>query len=133
MYFETRGFEQVGERRSIGGVPPGSHMERTRGIGGNELQQDALTLSHSAASVARVLVDDAQELFAIRLRREMKVDEAGSGDLHFRNRLARRQGIDDGLGQLPRIAACYLGETHGNVAREVAMQWIARTLDLDRG
>src|SRR5690348_18395875 len=63
----------------------------------------------------------------------MKVDEARPGDLGPVDQLAVRQRVEDGLRQLPRIAARWLGELQRDVRSEIAVRGVARTLDIDDG
>ena len=60
---------------------------------------------------------------------EVKVDETGSRDLDLVDQLAFRNSRDNNLRDLSRIASHGLGETHGNVGREVAMARVTSTLD----
>ena len=60
-----------------------------------------------------------------------KIDEAGARNLHFGDRIVRRQQLHQGWASLRGFWRVALRQTHGEIAGEVAMLRIARILDLD--
>ena len=73
------------------------------------------------------------ERFAVSACCELEVDEAGPGDLDRFNEIELSDQLDERTGQVPRRPSELLGQTHGHIAREVAMARIARALDLGIG
>jgi len=68
--------------------------------------------------------------------RHAQIDEAGSGDIGRGDQVAasgmRQHGIHDCLRQFARIFLQRLGQLHGDVAGNIAMRRIARTLQRNR-
>ena len=121
--------ERVAERR----LPPMPDVQRPGGIRGDEFDHRALAGAALAVPVGRAEREDPRQLQLIRLRREMEVDEAGSGDLGPLDQLAGRQRVEDRLRQLPRVAARRFCQLQRNVGREIAVRGVARALDVDDG
>src|SRR5262245_45206942 len=82
-----------------------------------------------ASRCSATLSSNPAQLGNPSILRQPEVDEARAGDLGARDQPVRRQSRDDGLRQLARTPARRLGETHGDVAGEIAVLRIARSLD----
>ena len=127
------GLEQVAERRAIGRAAAVTHMHGAGGIGRDELDHHLAAGADVAAPVGRALRSHGLERGEPRIFRQPEIDEPGARDLRARDQRVRRQRRNQRLRQLTRILACRLGDAHGDIALEVAVLRIARTLDHDQG
>ncbi len=92
-----------------------------------------MSAAELTASVRIGELMDAGELLRVRRRRQVEVDEARSGHFHLRDERVGGERRHDGLCQLARVAPCRLRKTQRDVAGEIAMLRVARTLDDDGG
>ncbi len=106
-------------------------VQRAGGVRGHELDEDALAAARLAVAVLVAELMDAADDARRDVFHQEEVDEAGAGDLRLGDDVVGRQGADDGLSQLARIATGRLGQAHGDVGREVAVRGIARALHHD--
>ncbi len=75
------GEQQVAERGAVGGVPAVADVQRPGRVRRHELEQDPLAAAGRAPAVGVALVEGRAELGVVGGRREVEVDEAGTGDL----------------------------------------------------
>ncbi len=124
-------FEQIGETRAKGGVPPMPDVQRARGVGRDEFDQHRPAFAELRPAVVCVLREHPADLGVIGVLVEEKIDESGAGDLDFGDRGARRQRRLERFGELARILAGRLRQAHGDIAGEIAVLRVARALHLD--
>ena len=125
-------FEQPGDRiaeRRLAAVPD---VQRTGGVGRDELDHDALAGEGLAAAECVALRQDIAHDGLSRGRREEHVDESRAGDLGALDQRRGRQRSHDGLRQLTRIASRGLCQHQRDVRRVVAVRGLLRPLDGDR-
>src|SRR6185437_9197108 len=135
-YVESDGGQDVGQRGSVCGLTSMPDVQRPRRVGRYELEQHPLSPAKAAvalhAAVALGPLVDGGQLAPIGGGRQEEVDEAGAGDLRARHERAGRQGGNDLLRQLPRLAAGRLREAHGGVGCKITVLRIAGALDRER-
>ncbi|MNT01444.1 hypothetical protein D3C72_1359100 [compost metagenome] len=101
-----------------------AHVQRTRGVGRHELDQDLFAAAGGAAVRGALFCHGGNDRLA-RGGGDAQVDEPGArhfGAFDQRGGVGvRHDGIHDGLGQFPGIAARGLGQLHGHVGGDVAV------------
>ena len=110
-----------------------AHVQGAGGVGGDELDLDALAVAGVAAAEGR---PGAQRFGNHRLEHrfgQVEVDEARPRHLHPRHLGGCGQGRHQRLGELARRLAGGLGQAHGEIAGEVAVALLARALHLHLG
>ena len=112
-------------------MPAVRNVQRARGIRGNELDLHAYAQPELRAAVCAAKFERAPYLTVISIRRQKEVDEPGAGDLHLGNGAARRQQLEQRLGNFARVLAGRLGEAHGQIGGEIAVLSIARAFNFD--
>jgi len=123
------GREQVAERRAVGGEAAVAHVHGAGGIGRDEFDHDLAAAAHLAAAVRLAQRGHRPEFGEPGVFRQAEIDEAGAGDFRAGDQAVHGQGLDNRLRQVARVLAGGLGQAHGNVAGEVAVQGVARALD----
>ena len=108
-----------------------SHVQRAGGIGRYEFHQDRATAAGLRFAVAGPLGEHTADFRVIGVVPEEEIDESGARDLHLGERRTLGQRRHQRLGQLARIAARRLGETHGDIGREIAVLGVACALHLE--
>ena len=108
-------------------------VQRSRGVGGDELEQHFASLRRFVASVAITELVYAQHLACIAILRQMQIDEPGTGDFGAADQSVGGQCRDDGCSEFARVTPRGLGKAHRHVGGEIAMLRIAGTFDGDRG
>ncbi len=121
--------EQVGERGTERGVPAVAHVQRSRGVRRDELDDHALPGALLAPAIGRAEVEHAQQFQVPRGRREMEIDEARASDFDFRDELTRRQRVHDRLGDVARLALRNPGKLHCRIGGEIAVGRVAGAFD----
>jgi len=100
------------------------HVQRTSGVGGDELDHHALAVGSAAAEACAITQHLAHHLL-LGSGLELDVDEAGTGDVHRLDPLlVGRCGLQGGtqlLGHLARRLLQRLGQLHGRRGGEVAV------------
>ena len=130
---ESGRFEDVREGRTVGGTPAVSHMQRSGGIGGDELHLDAPSGSERGTCAPGAGDEDATYHRGVCPGRHGEVDEPGAGDVHRRNRVRRRQPSRDPLGNFARLSLRDAGQSESDGARKVAVAVPATPLDRNLG
>src|SRR3569623_2250478 len=120
----------VGHGRAIGGAAAVTDVQRTSGVGGDELDLDRQLVADRAAAVPGARLQYRGDGVVIRAGRQKEIDEAGTGDYHLVDCLRGRQRRDDGLRQFARLASRALREPHGDDACEVAVLAVTRAFHL---
>ena len=127
------GGERGGERVADGGATPVAHVQRPRGVGGDELDLRAPSGADDDVGEGRAALDDAVHLGLQEAVGEAQVDEArggGAGLLHEAvGGQARGHGLGDGEGRHHGGA----GEAQGQGAGVVAVGRIAGAFEGDVG
>ncbi len=95
--------EKIAERGAEGRMPAVRDMQRAGGIGRDEFHLHPLSGAGVRSAVAGALLQDLADLLMVGVILEEKVDESRAGDLHFRDRGARRQSAGQGFGELAGI------------------------------
>ena len=123
--------EQIGDARAEGRMPAVSHVQRAGGVGRYEFHQDRSPAAGLRFAVVGPLGEHAADFRVVGVFLEKKIDESGARDFHLGERRTLGQRRHQCLGQLARIAARRLGETHGDIGREIAMLGVARALHVE--
>ena len=113
------------------GVPAVRHVQGTCGIDGDELHLHPFPGAEVRSAVARGAAQHLGNLLVVGGIRQKEIDESRPRDFRLGHRGAVRQRAHQGFRQLARILAGRLGETHRQVAGEVAVLRIAGVLHFD--
>ncbi len=105
-----------------------AHVQRAGGVGGDELHQHLAIGTRAIAAVGITQLVDAPHDAGLCIARQEEIDEPGAGDLHLLDGGVLFQCGHDQLGDFARWLARRLGQAHREVAGEVAVGGIARTL-----
>ena len=137
----TVGLQHTGHGVAHRGPTGAADVNRTSGVGGNELEVQGLA---AQMGVAAVLVDLVQVLVAIDRRGRGKhsvhhgggrggikgdVDEAGAGNLDLGDAVGFGQCGGERLGQIARLHAGLLGQLHGDIGGPIAVRAVLRAHD----
>ena len=127
------GGERGGERVADGGAAPIAHVQRSRGVGGDELDLRAPSRADGDVGEGRAALDDAVHLGLQEAVGEAQVDEAGGGGAGLLHEAvggqARGHGLGDGEGRHHGGA----GEAQGQRAGVVAVRRVAGAFEGDVG
>src|SRR5690606_23410589 len=124
--------EELSDRVAERGLAAVADVEGTRRVGGNELHHDGLSTAGVRPAIVVRTPDDLREPLTNVIFGEAKVDEAGAGDLHRRDACPRE--IEPGgelLGDLPWGAPKGSGQRHRDVAGQIPVRGVARSLQDD--
>src|SRR5690606_34891819 len=108
-------------------------VQRTSGVGGDDLDVHASSGEHVAAAVRRRGLDDGAGELTLGGRGDPEVEEPRTGDVDGFDAVTLTQPDGEELGQRTRIRAGLLGQLHGDVGGVVAVIAVARALDDDGG
>nr|GEU28637.1 hypothetical protein [Tanacetum cinerariifolium] len=129
----TLGAEQRRQGVAQRGLAAVAHVQRTGRVGGHEFDDHALAGAGRAVAVRCALRQHGLDHGLLGGCSDAQIDEAGTGDI---DRLHQAGGgriclerIDQARGQFARIHLELLGQLHGDVAGDVAVGRIARTLE----
>jgi hypothetical protein len=123
------GFEQVAERRAVGGAAAVAHVHGTGGICRDELEHHLSTCADVAAPVGRALGRHIPKRREPRVLHHAEIDEPGAGDFGTGDQRIGGQRGHQRLRQIARVLARRLGDAHGDVALEVAVLRVACAFD----
>ena len=129
VHLPAIGGQQIRHAGAERTVTPVTHVQRPGRVGRHELDDD---LAIGAAGVTAEGIAQLVHLphhLRLRIASQIKIDEAGAGD--FAAQHARRGGqlLDDGLRQRTRRKTSCFGQTHGDIAGEVAVGAVACAFD----
>ncbi|OIQ71401.1 hypothetical protein GALL_469800 [mine drainage metagenome] len=116
-------------------LPAMADMQRTGGIGGDELHQQRPPRTDSGMAVRRCGLFDFGDHALHHPRLQMQVDEPRSGDLGTGDSAGhiglRHQQVDDLLRHVARAALQGPRKLHGQIARQFAVFFAARPAEFD--
>ena len=125
------GLQQPGQRVADRRPAHAADVDRPGGVGGDELEVDALAGRGGVRAVAGARGEDLHRDLAERGLREAQVEEARTGDVDRVDAVDLPQPGGQQLGDLPRRPAGGLGELERDARRVVAVLLDARALDGD--
>ena len=105
------------------------NVQWPRRVRGNEFEQDFRVLSLRLRTVSLARLQYRPQLGVKRLRAQVKIDEAGPGNLDLLNLVAARQRVEQTCSDIARALFQRLREPHCNIAGKVAVGGVARALD----
>ena len=106
-------------------------MDRTCGVGGDELEVDAAPRDDVTVSVGFPGLEDLLDDPALRVRGQPDVDETGAGHSRFRDGVAFTESGDEPGGELPRTDPHLLRRLHGDVGGVITVLGVAWSFDGD--
>src|SRR5690606_13963455 len=118
---------------AIGGAAPVANVKGSGRIGRDELDEHARQPFAARFTVAWPKLPDLAQEVEPGGRCEEDVDEPGTGDLGAGDEIRCRQVFDDARGQVPRLDAGDARQRHGDIAGEIAVLLLARTLEVRHG
>jgi hypothetical protein len=127
--FITDRFQQVGDGCAIGGTAAMPDMQWPGGIGGDELDLNALSGANSAEAVVVALFEDIADDAVPGIRSEIEIDETGTGNFDFFDLAAGFNESNDFFSQLTRLATRRFRQGHGQVAGEIPVCTVTGPLD----
>src|SRR5262249_15880685 len=123
--------EDAREGIAHGGRPRVDDDERARGIGGDELEEDALALTDLTRAVGAAVGEDALERLRTPHGGEEDVQESRSRHLELHHHRARGEIRANRIGDLPRRLLGDPGQGEGGIRRVVSVRFLARYFPRD--
>ena len=120
--------EQPRQRVADGGGAGVDDHQRTRRVGGDELETDAPTGRALGAAVRRARRQNLAKRARAPRRRQEHVEESGPRDLEPLDLVERGEILHDEIGDLARRPLRGARQDHGNIGRVVAVLGLARDL-----
>jgi len=105
--------------------------ERTRGVGGHELEEHACALSHPARPVGAAVGEDALERLRAPHGGEEHIQESRSRHLELHHHRALGEIRANRIGDLPRRLLGDAGQGEGGIRRVVSVRLLARHFPRD--
>ena len=133
LHVEVGVLEHVAQRVADGGPATVAHVQRTGGVGRDELDLGAQAVAHVDLAPVVARLDDGTEDLVVGSGVEVEVDEAGASDLDLGHRAALGHVRHDGRGDL---GGSHVGEACGSHCHRrgpVAVTRISRSLDATVG
>ena len=123
------GFQHAGHRIADGGPAGAADVDRSGGVGGDELQVQRLAAQMTVPAERGTLGQDLVHHGRSGGGVEGDVDEAGARHLNGFDAFGVGERGRERLGQVTRLHAGLLGQLHGDVGRPVAVCAILRAHD----
>ena len=131
-HFDALRLEQRRQRIAQRGLAAVADMQRTGRVGRDEFDDRMVAAGAAGAAEGFTLLEHVAHHRLLGGGGHAQVDEAGAGDVRrFDQALRARLGLqrgDQAGGQFARIGLERLGQLHGDIAGDVAVRGIARTL-----
>ena len=128
MHGITDRLEQVTDGCAKSGATTVADMQGAGRVGGNVFEQDAWPVPGRLPTILFTVVEDVPDLVMPGNCTQVEIDESGAGNLDLVDGVALSEPGDYSLGQRARITVRRLGQAHRDVAREVTVARVARSL-----
>ncbi len=127
----ARGFEDGGDGVAEHRAAAVADVEGAGGVGGDELDLDAVAPAEGDVAPGGTGVDDGVDLGALPVEAEADVDEAGRSDADLADEVAGFDAGGDLLGDLQRLALDGAGEAERDGAGVIAVLGLLGAFDFD--